>query len=232
MEILRFSGLADILAKEIGPRKSLVVLEKLAGINPKPALVFFSLYPDTIYKISNLTDPSERYFNEAKRLCGLWGLDFESFKSSVEYNSGINVYKIKPEAMLGDKKADAIVYWGTALNHFQPFREEKEKEFFRILEEEKWRYGSDFSGRHRAVRRRHKKATREPLSFYELVDLFAADSGCLKEDGIIITNCRKDFNRLAPVMALLGFDPSNYIFNFPEQFAVRERMITVWKKNG
>ncbi|MBI4837079.1 MAG: hypothetical protein HY813_01575 [Candidatus Portnoybacteria bacterium] len=230
MEILRFSGLADILMKEVGHRNGLVVLEKLAGMNPKPAIIFFSLYPDVSYKIFNLTDPSERYFAEARKICGLWGLNFESLKASVEYNPGINVYKIRPEAILGDKRVDAIIYWGTALNHFQPFKEEKEKEFFRILEEEKRRYGSDFSGRHRAVRRRHKKATREPLSFHELIDLFGADSDCLKEDGIIITNCRKDFNRLAPVMVLLGFNSSNYIFNFPEQFAVRERMITIWRK--
>jgi len=224
--------LADILTKEIGRRRGLVVLEKLAGMNPKPAIVFFGLYPDVIYKIFNLTDPSERYFDEARRLCDLWGLDFESFGAGVEYNSGINAYKSGSEAMLGDKKADVIIYWGTALNHFQPFKEEKEKEFFRILEEEKRRYGSDFSGRHRAVRRRHKKTTREPLSFHELVDLFAADSSCLKDGGIIITNCRKDFNRLSPVMALLGFSFSNYIFHFPEQFAIRERMITIWKRNN
>lgn len=230
MKIAIRSDLTEILKKEIGPRSDLVVVEKLAGTTPKAAILFLLAYPGTKYRIFNLADSSVVYFERAKKLCEAFGINFEWFRDRVEYNAGVNLVKTKLSEKLNGEKVDAIVYWGAALKCMEPFKGDREDEYLKKFEAETARFVKDHEGRHRAMRDFHRQHTQTGLDPNELLAVLADDINCLKDDGRIITNFKKDFTRIRRLMAELGMYPFNYRFTDPDFFKDYEKAVTIWRK--
>jgi hypothetical protein len=230
MKIAVYPDLASILTKEIGPRTSLVVVEKLAGTTPKSAIAFLLVYPHTRYRIFNLADSSERYFERAEELCPQFGIDFEWFRYRVEYNAGVNLFKTKLSEVLSGESADVIVYWGPALICLNSFWGDKEKKYLKIFEKEKRHHPDDPEKRHEAMREFYSQHTQTGLAIDELADILADDTSCLKDNGRLLTNFGKDFERISSLMASLKMRPSNYKFVDPDFFRDYEKIITVWRK--
>lgn len=232
MEITVCPDLADILKMEIGAKKGLVVVEKLAGAMPKAAIAFLRAYPNVKYTVFNLADSSDRFFEEAEKFCRELGLSLDLFRARIRYVAGVNLVKTKLSEVLGDAtKVDVIIYWGAALRCLEPFEGKKEQEYLKIFEEEKQRHGIDYFERHLAVRRRHEQSTRTGLSDEALFEVLANDVGCLSSDGILVTNYEMSFEKIRLIMGALGMKFKNYEFSwsFTGDY---ERKITVWRKRS
>lgn len=227
--IIACRDLEEVLNKEIGAKKELIVVEKLAGATPEAAVAFSRLCPNVKYRAFNFTNLSERYFKRAKELCESLGIDFALFGANTKYIAGMNLYKIKLTEMFDCGTVDAIIYWGKALKHFESFKNDEE-ESLKIFEQEKYQYGEDFARHHEVIRQQRGGVSKIDSS--ELRAILADDISCLKEDGRLITNFVNDFEKIHLLMADLGMKHVNYRFIYPKDFKGDERIITVWRSIG
>ncbi len=216
-----------ILEERLGPR----VIEKLAGNTPKSALFFYQHHDQKLlYKVLNLGNSAEEYFNRAQEICGSLGIDFRSFKKRVNYIELVNIYH---EPIYDyDKFVDSIVYWGAATKCLQTFEGDREQHYLDIISQER-KKGIEKELTelevHKNIRRRHQKETFRPIKDRELAHIIEQDLLALNDEGKILTNPRKDTQQVRKMMRKFGLVPRNYFFKQAD-FAILpyEHFVTVW----
>ncbi|MFH1637452.1 MAG: hypothetical protein ABIB71_03440 [Candidatus Woesearchaeota archaeon] len=207
------------------------IVEKLAGNTPKPALMFYQYFKEKLdYKILNLGDSSEAYFERAETFADCWNLDPEGFADRVPYFSNVNVYRSKVSDFA--QELDAIVYWGAAAKCLQAFDDEREKKYLECIGQEREKgkkLGLGAVEIHENIRKHSREEWFVPITDDELKKVFMDDISALKQGGVIITNHAKDTGQIREVLSGLGLKATDYFLEKPFGLIEYERNLTVWR---